>query len=72
MIYIPGYFVQDIEHHGELATGASASNKRHRSSHGQETVSNEECIKHLQAEIDRLKAESEKGRNSPRKQHYRE
>lgn len=53
----------------EIATGRSASKRRHSSSHGTDNVSNDEYIKHLQAEIDRLKADS--GKASKNQRHNR-
>lgn len=44
------------EQHGLLGTGASASKKRKSNSHATRKIPNEEYIKELQAEIDRLKS----------------
>lgn len=46
----------------EIGTGRSASNKRHNITCGEENVSNEELIRQLQAKIDRLTAETGKGK----------
>lgn len=45
----------------EMARGGSASNQQNISSHETCTVSKEDYVKQLQAEIDRLTAESGKG-----------
>lgn len=51
-----------------VGTGGTASNKRHSSSHAVGHTSNEDYIKQLQAEIERLKADSAKGSKYQRQQ----
>lgn len=65
-------YVRDNVYDTEMGTGGSATNKRHSITRGQENVSNDERIRQLQAEIDRLSADKGKGRKSPRKHPNRE
>lgn len=52
----------------DLGTGGSASNKRNSGRHVTGHLSNEDYIKELQAEIDRLRSESGKGSKYRRQQ----
>lgn len=56
----------------EMGIGRSASSRRHTSKYASEKVSNEEYIKELQAEIDRLKADSAKGDMMKRHEDHRD
>lgn len=53
----------------KMGTGASSSRKHRLSSHAVDETANDKIIKELQAEIERLKAESGKGSKRQRLHH---
>jgi hypothetical protein len=61
-----------IEEAMEIGTGGSASHSPTTINNGAQQKSEQNYIKKLEAEIERLKANSGKGRKTPKRQHDRQ